>query len=127
MNEQKTRYTYLGSTPVYSLPGIRPVFLVASFRFDKGAKIWSENRTWGWLPSLEHARKSVAVNAGDMHETTYNYVIIEEVPAGVCVMNRVVEVYRWRPDRQDKNHWRGKWIRCAKPKWIGQAVNWTIG
>jgi hypothetical protein len=118
---------YLGSTQTYPLDNVAPVYMVMSIRFDNGAKIWSENRTWGWLPTLAHARKTVAMNSGDMHETTFNYVIIEKVPAGICVENEVVDVYKWLPDKRDKNHWHGKWVKCQKPKWMGNTSNWTIG
>lgn len=122
-----TNVTYLGTSYGYSLSECPPVFLVASYRFDEGANIWSEKRTWGWLPSLKHARKAVAMNSGDMYETTFTHVIIEEVPAGICALNKVVDVYKWCPDKTDKNHWRGKWVRCQKPKWMKRTVNFTIG
>lgn len=122
-----TNLTYLGSTPIYSLEDTEAVYMVVSLRFDKGAHIHSEKRTWGWLPTLEHARKSVAMNSGDMHEMTFNYVLIEKVPAGICVMNELVDVYKWKPDETDENHWRGKWVKCRKPKWTEGVINWTVG
>jgi hypothetical protein len=124
-----TGLVYLGSAPVFHLDNTAPVYMVVSLRFDKGAHpgVYSERRTWGWLPTLADARKTVAMNCGDMHETTFNYVIIEKVPAGICVINEVVDVYKWLPDKRDKNHWRGKWVKCQKPKWMGNICNWTVG
>jgi len=125
----KMEVTYLGSSRNYPLESTPPVYMVASYRIDENSTSlkWNENRTWGWLPTLEHARKAVKMNSGDMHETTFNYVIIEKVPAGICVLNEIVEVYKWQPDKTDKNNFRGKWVKCKKPKCFENVLNLTIG
>lgn len=51
-------------------------------------------RTWGWLPTAEEAAEAVLTNLSDMFEQGwYRYAVVEEVPPGLCPLNRVVSWY----------------------------------
>lgn len=103
------------------------VYMVASYQYNSSKKIWIGSRTWGWFPTLREASEDVSLNVGDLHETTFNYVIIEEVYAGICSDTKVVEVYKWRPYNGNKNSYQGKWVKCRrKPRWTQGIIGLTL-
>ena len=98
------------------------IYLVASY---ESLEPTSKSRTWGWFPSLEEARQAVQTNFGDLHEGTFAWLVIEEMPEGVCVVASFAEWYAWCPDGNDR--YEGSWTCVGKPKVTDGVVNWTIG
>ena len=98
------------------------IFVITSIESDgndgKTGWGWSENRSWGWLATEKEAKHAVAINAGDMHETTYDYVVIEKSPSGIPTVAEVVAWYKWT----GKNG--PVWKRCKAPKWSEGICNW---
>lgn len=83
-----------------------------------------ETRCWGWYPKKEDAFAAVKMNAGDMHETTFQYVVIEEVPSGVVPFSKAIQWFRYKPN---KVYSKGRWVRCKTPKWAQSTINFSIG
>lgn len=98
----------------------KPIYLIASYRFTDGLS--TENRTWGWFSSLEDAVLCAKNNSGDLHETIFNYLIIEECNPGVCVPYKIVKTFKWKPNKRY-----GRWIECKKPDFLNGIINFTIG
>lgn len=69
-------------------------------------------RCWGWFAKEKEAKYAVSINAGDMMETSYRYVVIEKQPSGICNIPKVVAWYEWT----------GRY-----PKWSERLVCWGVG
>lgn len=76
------------------------VVIVCYFDKTKNPKKLIRQRTWGFYPDFETAKKCVEENWTDLYEMGYyNYALINEMPTGVCV--------------HPKNHW---WFEVNYPQ-----------
>jgi hypothetical protein len=77
-----------------------------------------DQRTFGYHTTLHKAESSVKGNVGDMHESLYDFIVIEEIKCGIH--SPVVQEwwYKW-------NHTR--WELCEKPDQFIGIVNFAIG
>lgn len=82
------------------------------------------HRTPGFFLTLEEAKQCVEENWGDIHETGYEYVVIEKTPPGLYTGGFIEEEwwYRWEGDRDE-----GKYVETEKPECTKCIVGWGIG
>jgi len=119
------KFEYLGSSPMYFGKKTTFIFTVTSvYRKDDCLR---DHRCWGWYPTLKEARYAVSINCSDMHEISYQHVVIEKVQSGILAMGKVVEWYEWVVDKKDKSGFRGKWKLCKIPEWSKGTINWGMG
>jgi hypothetical protein len=64
------------------------------------------------------ASKAALRNDSDMHEQSYDYLVIEKMSSGVMQIAEQVQWYRWV---------KGKWKDCSVPKFAKGIVNWCVG
>jgi hypothetical protein len=96
-------------------------FLTAIHQPDKGGSRKRTTRTFGYYPTLEEAFNARNNNYGDMHECLYNYLIIENIGAGIHAL--ADEVY-WAEWDDIARHW--KPIQECPPAFLG-IINFAIG
>lgn len=64
---------------------VKKIYAVQVFWIDKKEYI-SHRRTWGWYATYEEAEEVILKNITDIFEHGYyNYGMINEIPAGICV------------------------------------------
>ena len=83
------------------------------------------SRCWGWWPTLKEARKSVKCNDCDMHETDFEYLVIESVSPymlAAALDTYTKEWYRWHGNNDT-----GKWKAIKDPKWSKSIIGYGIG
>ena len=99
------------------------VFTVTSIESSDGIGCgFCEKRCWGWVATEKEAEYAVSINAGDMQETTYDYVVIEKYPSGIPAVAEIVAWYKWTG-----NYPNGPvWERCEAPKWAEGICNWSF-
>lgn len=78
-----------------------------------------DNRTWGWYGQLDAALDAVHRNLTDLHETVYDYAVIEETGEGVCP-DIVSE--RWFRFSRSENGYRP----CEKPADLRQVTHFAM-
>ena len=90
---------------------------------DEDIETWVESRTFGFLPTYEMAEDAVLANRGDIHEGTYNWVVIEEISWGTLAMSSGEHAEQWYVwnDVYKKYH------QAYKPKWAEGVINWALG
>jgi len=101
------------------------IFTVTSIQTTiyKNKEKSANRRCWGWFPTEKEAKHAVDINAGDMMEISYTYVVIEKHPAGILVEPVVIAWYKWT-GRYPK----GKiWKRCKAPEWAEGTIGWGFG
>lgn len=84
-----------------------------------------DKRCWGWWPTDKQAKDSVKINDCDMHETVYNYLVIEKMPpypTGCAVIGYSKQWYKWEGTYEN-----GKWKSCDEPEWAENTVGWSMG
>lgn len=78
-------------------------------------------RTVGWFPELKMAVDEVLSNAGDIHENSYQYCVIEETRWGIYPIPPLSELwYCWSKEK-------GQYMLGGKPKEVDIVVNFGIG
>jgi hypothetical protein len=83
--------------------------------FDGGCQ-----RTFGFKETLEDATSSLQENRCDMHETIYNYAVVEKIDAGI---HPVVEQEKWfKWDNEKKGFY-----EIDKPKETMNFINFAFG
>lgn len=96
------------------------IYTVTTVHF-KDEKYGSSPRTVGWFPDLITAMQCVAENWGDIHETTYDYVAIEQVPSGLYPAGREEHAEYWF-------QWKdGGYRPCEKPEQLQGTLGVGIG
>lgn len=130
MKKKVSGFKYIGSFQRI-LGKEKPIYMITSVRVlspkkgqDPGdSRLQKDRRCWGWVATLKEAKHAVAINAGDMHECSYNYVLIEEVPPGICIEAKIVSWYVFTGKYPQGRAWK----RCKTPVWVGGTINWSIG
>lgn len=92
-------------------------------REKDGEDTWIGSRTFGFLPTYEMAEDAVLNNDGDIHEETFNWVVIEEIEWGTLAMSvgeYAEQWYVWNPVYK-------KYHQAHKPKWAEGVINWAVG
>ena len=56
--------------------------------------------TFGYFKSLQDAQHALAVNRYDMHETTYDYAVIERIPEGIHPDAQIIGWYQYNPQEK---------------------------
>jgi hypothetical protein len=99
------------------------IYLITSVESDESVS-WgcSKRRCWGWVATEKEAKYAVSINASDMQETTYDYVVIEKQPSGIPAIAEVVAWYKWTG--RYPSGW--VWKRCKAPDWSKGTCNWGI-
>lgn len=64
--------------------------------------------TWGWVPTFDEACDLVSRNVTDLHETVYEYLLVEGVPRGIVNTPRCEWWWRW--DRNGE-----QWVPSDRP------------
>lgn len=121
MKKQKPKIKnlkFLGSFPGL-LDGDHEIFLVTS-----STKTGLRSRCWGWYLTLREAKKAVKINAGDMHEMEYKWVVIERVQAGIPSLSEQV---CWYHLVMGSTYMKNKWVSCPQPKIMEHVIGWGIG
>lgn len=75
-------------------------------------------RTVGWWPTLPEAKEVVIHNWGDIHETCYDHVVIEEISLGLYPLSKNEYWFRWKDN---------KYVESTKPVEFIGLCNWAIG
>ena len=75
------------------------------------------SRCFGYYPTLDGVVEAALQNRCNMHESLYNYLVIEEIGYGI------------HPDPIERKwfEWLDKWVECEKPEWTIGITNWAIG
>jgi hypothetical protein len=94
---------------------MEPIFVITTRR---GLNVEADERTIGWYGDLISAKATVENNFCDIHETVYEYAIIEEVHAGLYPDIQVEVWFQWK---------NGKYVEIPKPEEIKDFCNWAIG
>lgn len=94
---------------------MKPIYFVTSVASKERAY---RSRCWAWYPTYTQAYGVVRRNDGDMHELSYDYIVIEKVPPGMMQLAEQVQWYRWV---------KGAWKPCDTPKFAKGVVNWCLG
>lgn len=112
---------FLGSFE--TLPGQegKVIYTVTS---TESSVIGERSRCWGWYSKKEDAFAAVKMNAGDMHETTFQYIVIEEVSEGVPPFSKAIQWFRYVPN---KVYSKGRWVRCKPPEFAQSVINFSLG
>lgn len=76
------------------------------------------SRCWAWYPTSTQAYGAVRRNDGDMHELSYDYLVIEKTPPGMMQFSEQIQWYHWV-----KNDWKP----CKVPVFAKRIANWGIG
>ena len=79
-------------------------------------------RTYGWYTKLKDAYKDVIANRGDLWESSYDYIVIEEVKEGVWGMAIKEWWFKWNWQDSKKG-----FHPIRKPKETKGTINWSIG
>jgi hypothetical protein len=125
----KSETKFIGS--FYGLNGKRgeEIFTITSIatttRKNKKGKAYITSdrvRCWGWYATLVEAKHAVAINAADMHEMEYTYVVIEKCPSGIPPFSKVVAWYEFTGKYPTGKAWR----QCKAPEWSKSICNWGI-
>jgi hypothetical protein len=79
-----------------------------------------DNRVWAWHPTFAEAFRVVDGNITDIHEYSYEYAQIEEVPSGLTSLPRREWWWRWdtKADR---------WLKAVRPDDYRGVVCMSIG
>ena len=90
---------------------------------DDCPEVWKrqDTRCWGYTDTFEKAEEAVLKNYTDIHEYTYQWVIIEE---------HVMDVFAMGTGRFQWYHWNLKedcYERCEQPEWAKGVAHWGIG
>ena len=85
------------------------------------------NRTFGYFTSLKRSFLAVEHNEYDMHEGSYNFIVIEKLRTGIHPVPPEDEWwYRWHKDDE-------RWVFLGngrfggRPKQFSHVCNWSIG
>lgn len=93
------------------------IYLLTVFTSDGQRK-----RVWGWYPTWKEAELAIAQNRGSMHESLYDWLVMEEVQMGIGAGSRVCDWYTWEHE-----------LRCWgvafqwSPEWADDVCNFGIG
>jgi hypothetical protein len=103
---------------------MKVIYTVTSTCFNEGIEICSP-RCWGWWPTEYQAVKSIKGNDGDMHEGTYNYLVLETFPpyAFGCAQKGYKKTWYTWVGSEDT----GRWRKCKEPAWTKCVSGWGIG
>lgn len=86
---------------------------------DAGA-FGSRSRCWGWFDSEAEAKIAVRDNAGNMQESLYNFLVIQQYQMGVPTLATVLAWYEWgRKTCQ--------WEPCECPDTLKNVCNFGMG
>jgi len=91
--------------------------------FEDCPEIWKKKytRCWGYTDKFEDAEKAVLENYTDIHETCYQWVIIEEHVMDVFAIGTgLFQWYHWNKEKEG-------YERCRQPDWAKGVVHWGIG
>lgn len=92
-----------------------------------------DSRCFGYFEDKDRAMQAVEENWGDMHECSYNFLVIESLGQGIhpdttsdpgCE-NEIW--FKWEGEPQPTDPFFGEWVKIKKPKWSDRIVNWAIG
>ena len=85
-------------------------------------------RCVGYEATFKAAEKAILENRGDLHESSNQWAVIEEMVMGVwsssaqCRFGKgVYQWYRWEGDDN------GRYVKCCVPSWAINTLNWSIG
>lgn len=79
-------------------------------------------RTVAWYSRLDTAQQSVVENWGDIWETTYQYVVIEELEQGLYPQVTAEYWYEWQSGEVG-----GRYEPCSKPVAFERTISFAIG
>ena len=79
-----------------------------------------DSRCVGYYLNMYQAQACVKDNCCDIHETCYNYVVIEAFPPGLYRQSIWEIWYKW--DAQER-----KYVLSVKPKVLERTVNFGLG
>lgn len=87
-----------------------------------------DSRCFGYYENKTNAIKAVVENCGDMHEGSFNFLVIEKIPEGIHPMPDLEELwFKWINDYSNEGIYDGYWIETGKPEWSEKIVNWALG
>jgi len=101
--------------------------------FEDTPEVWKKKHTrcWGYTDSFEKAEQAILENYTDIHECSYQWVIIEEHIMDVFAIGTgLFQWYHWNEEKEDVPEWQngpGGYERCRQPDWAKSVVHWGIG
>jgi len=98
--------------------GITPCFVTTVELADNGTII--DTRCVGYFTNMYQAQTVVRENSCDIHETCYNWAVIESFPAGLYPQASYEIWYQWCKKER-------KYVLSAKPKVLEHTLNFGIG
>lgn len=93
------------------------IFAKAEEGFEPQPK---HERCFGYYSDKQKALKAADENWADMHECSYNWLIIEKISEGLPAIPKEEIWYQW-------DYGVECWVHSEKPNWAKQIVNWGIG
>ena len=78
------------------------------------------SRCFGYFATWEEAHATVTDNIGSLHESIYDFIVIEHIPAGIHAI----------PDEEHWYYWCERlncWQPDQKPAEFQGLINWAIG
>ncbi len=82
--------------------------------------VQNDDRCFGYYSDKQDAMQAADVNAADMHECLYNFLLIEKIPEGIHARAEEEVWYAWDDGLSG-------WVHTEKPAWSNNIINWSIG
>lgn len=82
----------------------------------------TSTRCWGYTDTLEQAREAVRTNYYDLHEGTYDYIVIEEhIMNAYAIATEFIEWWKWNENTHEYE------LTTEVPLFGQYITNWGIG
>jgi hypothetical protein len=94
-------------------------WFITTLQVDKEGTIL-DSRCVGYYDEMEQAMWAVRNNAGDIHETNFNWAVIEHFGGGIYPQASCELWYQWFAKERG-------YMLSAKPKFFERVVNFGIG
>jgi len=93
------------------------ILCVAECGFEPTIK---SERCFGYFSDKQKALRAADENWADMHECSFNWLLIEKIPEGLHAISEEEIWYKWDDGIN-------RWIHVEKPAWSDKIINWSIG
>ncbi len=75
---------------------------------------------FGYFKTWDEAHATVTDNVGSLHESIYDFIVIEDIPDGIHSLMTEEHWYYWCDALNC-------WQPCVKPDEFKGVINWAIG
>ena len=84
-----------------------------------------DKRCFGYYHDEANALQAVFENLGDMHESCYDFIVIEKVYSGVHGRTGGQQWFQWKKVKR-LSQTKG-WVAINRPVWSRGISNWAVG